>query len=132
MPNPQLSTIQQVLCPETNVFNLKMNVFDSENQQKQTFQFTYTHHARQRASRRSITPKQLSAVLAFGTCFQKQGYEYYVLGKNEMEKYHLDFHLDNTIVVVMHQDIIITTYYAENGFKHIKRKQKTLSPKVKF
>lgn len=127
MSTYRIHSAKAVFCNEKNTSNLSICLSHPDIETAQEFHFRYTHHASYRSTKRNISPKIIAAVLAFGEVYQKQGYEYHVLGKKELDRFGLTFHLVNTLVVVMKNDIIITTYYANNGFKHIKRKQKNLA-----
>lgn len=127
MSSYRINSAKAVFCSEKNISNLNISLSHPDAEATQELHFTYTHHASYRSSKRNISPKLIAAVLAFGEVYQKQGYEYHILGKKELDIFGLSFQLDDTLVVVMKNDIIITAYYANNGFKHIKRKQKNLA-----
>jgi hypothetical protein len=108
--------------------NFRMNILEVDSSKNQFFDFHLSYHAIERVTKRRIQPKLLAYVLSYGTIIQKQGFDYCILGQKEILEHKLDISIKEDIVAVLKNEIIITVYKSDNGKKHIKKKQKRLSP----
>lgn len=97
------------------------------------FTFEHSEHSYQRAQQRGISGLQLETALKYGETMLKQGYIFYILGKNNIpEKLRKEKDkLVNTIVLVSGKTII-TCYRNTRPFKHIRKKSKKLFRNVNY
>ena len=105
---------------------IQVGLRDNELGKYGDFEVSHTNHSLKRSIKRGITDKILSNLLSYGSCIQKQGLQYYILSKKEIKKEGLDIHLNNTVVAVVKDNIIITTYYTNkvSGHRHVQKKSK--------
>lgn len=73
-----------------------------------------THHAWARMSGRSISPRDLSMVLAYGRMVHVRSAEIHAIGRREVDRYRQEgidlSHLEGVQVVCTGEGVVITTY----------------------
>ena len=108
---------KSVLCVE---------VIDSKINRTGKFNLTHTYHSECRSDRRKIGDDIIINTIIYGNVITKQGYDFYVLTRKMCKTYGLNDIKNNSVVVVLKDDRIITCYFSKNGPKHINKKQKNL------
>ncbi len=110
--------------------NLQLRVRISQRQQFR-LKVKHTRHSRRRASQRSIPDNILLMVLMLGTALHVQNSIYLTVTEKDLPR-DLDHSLAEkmrNLVVILSSDsqTLITCYYAKNGAKHLKRRNKRTS-----
>ena len=105
---------------------LSVNISDTSINADGSFELHHTFHSLNRTKKRGISEKLLANLIGFGKCYQKQGLLYYVLSNKEVEFDSLDVEINDSLVAVVKDDVIITSYYTSktSGHRHINKKGK--------
>lgn len=94
--------------------------------------FESTFHAQIRTQQRGISKRDLALVMKHAKPIYKQGYLFYSLknGYSVFLSKHDKSRLINLIIVSKkdeYQEVVITAYKSEKGYKKVRRKAKRLS-----
>jgi ABC-type xylose transport system substrate-binding protein len=112
-----LNKEKSVLCVE---------VSDNKINKKGKFNLIHTFHSESRSEMRKIGDDLIIETIIYGNLITKQGYDFYILTRKMCKTYGLKDIKNNSLVVVLKDDRIITCYFSKNGPKHINKKQKNL------
>jgi|JI7StandDraft_1071085.scaffolds.fasta_scaffold299402_2 hypothetical protein len=117
------------VCHSNTRTSLQINISDKAILKDGSFEMHHTWHSKERTKKRGISDKHLANLLGFGSCYEKQGLQYYVLSNKEIRSENLDLEINDSLVAVVKDDIILTTYYTSklSGHKHISKKSKRLT-----
>ncbi len=93
----------------------------------------YTDHARRRMSQRGIARDMIRQTLQYGTCYYRQGYQFYVIRNKDLPASMPPQQQDRlrNLTVVVHQApdcgfAVITAYRSDRAASKIRRKSKKL------
>jgi hypothetical protein len=105
---------------------LCVNISDTSIDADGSFEMHHTHHSLARIKKRGIREEHLANLFGFGSCYEKQGLQYYVLSNKEVNCENLNIKLNDTLVAVVKDNIIITSYYTNkiSGHRYINKKSK--------
>lgn len=103
-----------------------MRLKDNELDISGVFEVNHTYHSLKRSQKRGINEKMISNLLCYGSIYEKQGLQYFVLGDKEIKKEGLEISLNSSLVAVLKNDVILTTYYTNkiSGYRHVQKKSK--------
>jgi hypothetical protein len=107
--------------------NLKITLSDPIINKTGSFELSHTYHSLERIKRRGISDKLLANLFLYGTCIEKQGLQYYILGKKEISQQNLDLVIPGAVVAVVKNEIILTSYLSKKRtsvYRHIDKKSK--------
>jgi hypothetical protein len=108
---------------------IKAYAKDNESGYVQEFEFKHSGHSLHRASQRCLNNFRIRIALIYGDSIRKQGYEYCILGEDRIPDELIKYKdkLKNTVVVMDgDSETIVTCYRANQPYKHIRKKSKTL------
>ena len=108
---------------------IQVSVSDSYIKANGSFEVIHTYHSFTRSKKRGINDGLLANILTFGTCYEKQGLQFYVLSNKEIKDNNLQIELNGSLVAILKDNILITTYYtrSKSGHRYIHKKDKEYS-----
>jgi hypothetical protein len=109
--------------------SLRISISDISINADGSFEMHHTRHSLERTKKRGISERHLANLFGFGSCYEKQGLQYFVLSNKEVVSESLDIKINDTLVAVVKDDIILTSYYTNriSGHRHISKKSKQFS-----
>ena len=119
--------IRTTVLKGANSTNLKITLSDPIINKIGSFELSHTYHSLERIKRRGISDKLLANLFLYGTCIEKQGLQYYILGKKEISQQNLDLVIPGAVVAVVKNEIILTSYLSKKStsvYRHIDKKSK--------
>ena len=127
--------VRTTILKAANFTNLKITLFDPIINKIGSFELNHTFHSLERIKRRGISDKLLANLFLYGTCIEKQGLQYYILGKKEISQQNLDFVIPGAVVAVVKNEIILTSYLSKKStsvYRHIDKKSKYFIKNLKL
>ena len=121
------SKVRTTILEAANYTNLKITLSDPIINKTGSFELSHTYHSLERIKRRGISDKLLANLFLYGTCIEKQGLQYYILGKKEISQQNLNLVIPGAVVAVVKNEIILTSYLSKKStsvYRHIDKKSK--------